>query len=183
MIVAISGVGGVGKTSTAEELVKRLNKKRKGKDRFKLVVLNKLAEKSNAYLGFDKKRQSKIVKIGKLKAEVKKLSKLHPNIVMEGHFSHFFPADIVIILRCEPKTLEKRLKKKYDWPTKITENLEAEMISLITEESLPIHRPGTVFEVDTTRSTKAKTAKIIEEIVDGKGMKYSAGSIDWLKGS
>ena len=177
MIVAISGVGGSGKTAVAEELAKRLNK---AGQKYKLVVLNKLAERTKAYIGYDSKRQSKIVKLGKLKAEVKKLSKKNPNMIIEGHFAHFFPADIVIILRCEPKVLEKRLKKKYDWPTKITENLEAEMISLITEESLPIHKPGTVFEVDTSKGTKLQTAKVVEEIIKGKGMKYAAGKIDWL---
>ena len=177
MIVAISGSGGTGKTVVAEELVKRLKKSGK---KYKLVVLNKLAERTKAYAGYDKRRQSKIVKLGKLKAEVKKLAKKHKNIVMEGHFAHFFPADITIILRCDPRVLERRLKKKYDWPTKITENVEAEMINLITEESLPMHKLGTVFEIDTTRRTKIQTAKAIEDIMKGS-KNYAAGKINWLK--
>lgn len=134
VVVAISGVSGTGKTNVAEILVKNMNKKIKPRgQKYKLVVLNKLAERVKAYSGYDKSRQSKIVNMGKLKAEVKKLAKRYENMVLEGHFAHVFPADIVVILRCEPKVLERRLRKKYKWPTKITENVEAEMISLITD--------------------------------------------------
>lgn len=182
MIVSISGVGGSGKTAVSEELVKRLNKKIKTrKEKYKLIPLNNLAKKTKAYSGYDEKRKSKIVKLGKLKTEFKKLAKKHENVIIEGHFAHFFKADITIILRCNPTVLERRLKKKYDWPTKITENIEAEMINLITDESIPIHKLGTVFEIDTSKKTKIQTAKVIEDIIEGKGMKYSAGKIDWLK--
>lgn len=185
VVVSISGVGGTGKTNVAEALVKALNKKVKSrKQKYKLVVLNKLAERLKAYSGFDKKRQSKIVKISMLRKEVKKLTKQHENVVLEGLFAHMFPADIVVILRCEPKVLEQRLRKKYKWPTKISENVEAEMISLITEEALPLHSPGTVFEVDTTKRTAKQTAEIIEKIIKNEGderAKHIAGRIDWLR--
>lgn len=183
-VVAISGVGGTGKTSVAEALVKALNKKIKPrKQKYKLIVLNKLAERIKAYSGYDKARKSKIVKISKLKKEMKKLAKQHGNIILEGHFAHEFPTDIVVILRCEPRVLEQRLRKKYKWPTKITENVEAEMISLITEEALPLHKPGIVFEIDTTKKPAKQTARIIEKIINREGdecAKYIVGKIDWL---
>ncbi len=185
MIVSISGVGGTGKTSVAEALVKALNKKIKPrKQKYKLIILNKLAERLKAYSGYDKARKSKIVKMSKLKKEMKKLSKKPENMILEGHFAHEFPADIVVILRCEPKVLEQRLRKKYKWPTKITENVEAEMISLITEETLLLHKPGSIFEIDTTKKPANRTAKIIEKIINNEGnerAKYIAGKIDWLR--
>jgi adenylate kinase len=185
MLVAISGVGGTGKTSVAELLVKALNKKIKSrKQKYKLIVLNKLAEKKKAYIGFDEARRAKIVKMGELKKEVKLLTKQHTNMVLEGHFSHMFHADIVIVLRCKPTVLERRLRKKYKWPTKITENVEAEMIGLITDEALPLHAPGSIFEIDTTKRTARQTAKTIEKIVKNEGyarVKQMAGKIDWLR--
>jgi adenylate kinase len=185
MIVAISGTGGTGKTIVAELLVKALNKKIKSrKQKYKLVVLNKLAEKKKAYSGFDKVRRAKIVKMGELKKEVKRLSKQYENLILEGHFAHMFPADVVVVLRCEPTKLERRLRKKYKWPTKITENMEAEMIGLITDEALPLHAPGTIFEIDTTKRTSKQTSKTIEKIVkneDDMRMKHMAGKIDWLR--
>ncbi len=185
MIVAVSGVGGTGKTSVAELLVKALNKKIKSrKQKYKLIVMNKLAEKKKAYSGFDKARRAKIVKMGELKKEIKKLSKQYENLILEGHFAHMFPADVVVILRCEPTTLERRLRRKYKWLTKITENIEAEMIGLITDEALPLHTPGTIFEIDTTQRTARQTAKTIEKIVKNEGdarLEHMAGKIDWLR--
>lgn len=185
MIVAISGVGGTGKTSAAELLVKMLNKNIKSrKQKYKLVVMNRLAARAKAYVGYDKARKSKIVSIKKLKVQVKKLSKKYENMVLEGHFAHLFPADIVVVLRCEPGVLERRLRRKYKWPTKITENVEAEMINVITEESLPLHSPGTIFEIDTTKRTARQTARTIEKIINNKGeerVKHIAGKIDWLQ--
>lgn len=184
VIVAVSGVGGTGKTTAAKLLVKALNKKIKSrKQKYKLVALNTLASRTKAYIGYDKARKSKIVSITKLRKEVKKLAKKYENIVMEGHFAHAFPADMVIVLRCNPRVLERRLRRKYKWPTKVTENVEAEMISLITEEALPLHRPGTIFEVDTTKSTAKKTAKTIEKVIKNEGdvrRKHIVGKIDWL---
>lgn len=172
MIISISGVGGTGKTSAAEALSK--------KTKWKLIKLNDLARRSKAYLGYDEKRKSKIVSVAKLKKDLKKLKKKHDNIIIEGLYAHEFAADFVIVLRCRPNVLERRLKKKYKWRTKIVENKEAEMIGLIAEEALEFHPKDRVYEIDTTRNTVAKTVSTILEIINGKGAKYRAGKIDWL---
>jgi len=172
-IISISGVGGSGKTVVAKLLARGL--------KFKLVHLNELAKKKKLYIGYDKKRKSWIVSISKLKKEVKELSKKYPNLIIESLYAHEFPADVVIILRCRPDILEKRLKKKYSWPTKIIENKEAEMIGLITEEALDFHNKKNVFEIDTTKKAVGQTVKAVKEILSGRKEKYKAGRIDWLK--
>jgi adenylate kinase len=178
MLVSISGVGGSGKTSTAEALARRM--------KWKLVKLNDLARKTHAYLGYDRKRKSKIVSITKLGKELKKISKAHENLIIEGLYAHEFPTGITIILRCRPDVLERRLKKKYTWPTKIVENKEAEMIGLITAEALGNCKSRRIYEIDTTKLSAAKTAAIIEKIIattiKGKKMeKHAPGKIDWLR--
>lgn len=174
MLVAISGVGGTGKTTVAKLLAR--------KTKYKLIELNKLAKKINAYVGYDKKRRSKIVSVYRLKKEVKRLHTQQKNMIIEGPYAHEFKADVVVVLRCEPKKLERRLKRKYRWPTKIVENVEAEMIGLLTQEALDYNKA--VFEIDTTKRTAEQTAACLEEILKGKGKggKYRAGRIDWLKG-
>jgi len=171
MIIVISGVGAAGKTTTAKLLAKEL--------KYKLIRLDKLAKKKKFFIGYDKKRKSYIVSISKLKEEVKKIAKKNPDLVLESLYAHEFPADFVFVLRCNPKVLEKRLKKKYNWPTKIVENKEAEMIGLITQEALEFNK--NVFEIDTTRKTPQQTVKAMKEILSGKKSKYRAGNIDWLK--
>jgi len=184
-IIGISGTPATGKTSVAEILVKNLNAGvKKAADKYKLVALNKLAEKAKAQVGYDAKRHSTIIGVTKLRAALKELAAKHANIVMEGHFAHLLPADMVIILRCEPKALERRLKGKYDWPTKVTENAEAELMGIITDEALPMHKVGTIFEVDTTKRTAEETAKIVQRILEGDEgarLENAVGGVDWTK--
>ena len=185
MILAISGVPATGKTSVAELLVKNLNKDaKKAADKYKFVKLNDLVKKAGAQVGYDSKRHSTIIGITKLKDGLKELTDKHTNIVMEGHFAHLLQADMVIILRCEPKTLERRLKGKYDWPTKVTENAEAELMGIITDEALPMHKVGTIFEVDTTKRTAEQTAEIVKKILEGNErarLENAVGGLDWMK--
>ena len=158
------------------------------KTKFKLVKLNALAKKKKLLTSYDKKRRSWIASIAKLKKEVKKLERAHGNLVIESLYAHEFPAGITIILRCNPKILASRLGKKYTWPTKITENVEAEMIGLITQEAVEYNR--TVYEIDTTGKTAAQTANAIMKILNyergnhklsGTVKKYKVGGINWLE--
>ena len=119
MIIALSGTPGTGKTSLVPLLLK---------NGFKVFDLNKIALDNNFIDGFDKKRNSKILDMSKINDFVKK-NLLEYNVVfIEGHSSHLLKnVDKVIILRCHPNELEKRLKSK-DWnKEKIRENVEAEM--------------------------------------------------------
>ncbi|HLC39508.1 MAG TPA: adenylate kinase family protein [archaeon] len=173
MIVTISGVGGVGKTTVTKLLVKKL--------KWRLVRPDDIAKKKKLYAGFDKERKSWIVNLEKLGKELRKIEKKEKNVLVESLYAHFFEADIVIVLRCRPEVLEKRLKKKYDWPTKIVENKEAEMIGVITQEAVERHGRSKVYELDTTRATPMQTVGQMMEIIKGGGKKYKAGRIDWLK--
>jgi adenylate kinase len=179
VVVAVTGCGGTGKTSVAR-LVAKL-------PRGELIVLNDLAEKLDAYAGYDRKRKSKIVDMKRLGSALKKLAddatKRKVGLIVEGLYAHEFPADIVIVLRCEPRVLERRLRKKYTWPTKIRENVEAEMIGVITDEALEKNKK--VYEIDTTKSTVRRTVTCAKKILAGKGEKYRVRSdiekIDWLE--
>lgn len=171
MIVSICGCAGTGKTTVSRLLAKRL--------KFKLIKLDDVAKKKKFFIGYDEKRKSAIVSVSRLKKEVTQLTKKYHNVVLEGLYAHEFPADFVIVLRCDPEILVHRLKKKYQWPTKIVENTEAEMIGLIAEEAIDYNK--NVFEVDTSKKTVAQSVKTIEDILKNKNSKYAAGKINWLK--
>lgn len=169
MKIAITGVPMVGKTSVAEALAKKLN--------YRLVKINELAEELKAYEGYDKKRHAKILDMDKLEKEIKKLK---GNLILEGHVSHEFPVDVVIVLRCNPDILEKRLKERYpDKPEKVKENVEAEILGVITSEAIMHNKK--VYEVDTSDKTLDQTVEDILKILEGKTEGYEIGTIDWLK--
>ncbi|MHA1866621.1 MAG: adenylate kinase family protein [Candidatus Heimdallarchaeaceae archaeon] len=169
MKIAITGIPGVGKTSVAEALAEKLN--------YRLVRVNDLAERLNAYIGYDEEFDSKILDMNKLKREIKKLK---GNVIIEGHVSHEFPVDVVIVLRCEPSILEERLKERYpDKPLKVKENVEAEILGVITSEAIMQNKR--VYEVDTTHKKIEETVEEIIDILDGKTKGYEVGRIDWLE--
>lgn len=168
MILAISGTPGTGKTAVAKILAKKLNAN--------LISIQDLVNKIK--YEWDEKRKTKIVDVKDLqKAVDKHITRKKINII-DGHLSHLLRADIVVVLRCAPDLLEKRLKRK-KWNTKkITENVKAEILDEATIEA--IERNKNTFEIDTSTRHAAETADIISKLLNNiDTKKYRAGKIDW----
>ncbi len=163
MIVCITGTPGTGKTTVCKYLG------------LKCINLNEFAVENNCVEGYDRRIRAKIVDTECLKNKLKGMD----NIVLESHYSHFMKCDIVIVLRTSPSILRKRLiEKGFDYK-KMMDNLEAEALGLITYEAMDMHK--NVYEIDTGKYSLQETLKIINEIINGKGEKYRAGKIDYIK--
>lgn len=169
MKISITGTPCTGKTSISEKLSKELN--------YKLISINDLAEKLKAFSGYDKKRKCKIVDMGKIKEETEKLKE---DLIFEGHTSHEIPVDIVIVLRCKPPVLKKRLEQRYpDNPSKVQENIEAEILGVIISEALIYNK--NIHEIDTSDKTPEKIVEYIVKITENKTENFKVGKIDWLE--
>jgi len=167
MFVAISGTPGVGKSAIATELEE---------NHYMVLRLDEVAEEQGFIDG--EERGTKLVDVPKLRTYVKGL-RTKSNLFLVSHYSHLMANDVIVVLRCHPEELRKRLKKRR-WPkAKITENVEAEVLDVITIEAL--ERCKRVYELNAT-STKPKTlAKKIPRILeDGKlAERFVPGMIDW----
>jgi adenylate kinase len=155
MIVAITGTPGTGKTEVAKALAKRLG--------WKWFSLNEIAEQKNLYSGYDEERMCKIVDIKRLREEVNVLAASHKDLIIESHYAHDMPCDVVIVLRTEPSVLRKRMTEKRFHTEKIAENMEAEMMEVVKDEADEKHK--NVHEIDTTKKTPEGAAKEIEKII------------------
>ncbi len=145
MRVAISGTPGCGKSRLSKILAKKLD--------FNLLELNKAIKKYKLYSGYDKKRKTYIADMRKVSNFVRKETK-QGNWLIDSHLSHYLSPKIidkVIVLRCNPGVLERRLKKKHWNKSKIQDNVEAEMIGLISYEAKELHK-----KVLETNSKKIK---------------------------
>ena len=138
MIIGISGTPGTGKTEVARQLSKKLG--------WKLVELNKLAEKQGLYSGYDNDRQCKIVDIGMIRKEVESLAKANKNLILESHYAHDMPCDTVIILRANPRALRERLIDKGWKKSKIEENIQSEIMEVCKSEALEQGRSKVIEE-------------------------------------
>ena len=124
---------------------------------WKLVKLNELAKEKNYYSGYDPLRHVPIIDVEELKAEVKKMK---GNLILEAHYSHEIPNDLIVILRTNPGVLRKRLKKKGWRAEKIEENVQAEIMEECKVESFELKRK--VKEIDTT---KKRPYQVVNEIL------------------
>ena len=86
----------------------------------------------------------------------------------------YFDVDLIVVLRCRPDVLLKRLKKRYKGNRKkIKENLDAEILGVITSEVIGKR----FFEVD---SSKPKD-EVIKEILEQMKKRRKKKIIDWVK--
>jgi len=150
MKIAITGTPGTGKTAVAKGLAKKLG--------WELLELNELAEKTRCFCGYDRKRETRIVDVEKLKKEVQKIAK--KNLILESHYAHEIPNDMTIILRCDIEELRKRMLKKGFPPQKIEENLQAEIFGVCKGEALDLRR--NILEIDTTGKASREVVKEIK---------------------
>jgi len=174
MIIALSGTPGTGKTCVSNLL------REKG---YEISSLNEIAIKNDFINGVDEIRNSKILDIDQLNEYISKKYDDRDLVFIDGHATHFLKCvDKVILLRCRPKQLKKRLKKR-DWnDKKIKENVEAEALDIILCETVEYFPENCIFEIDTSDKTIDSVVDSIVEIVknDFKPIKkYNIGKIDW----
>jgi len=165
VIVAITGTPGTGKTSVSMELA-RLG--------HVVVDMVALARQKRLIVSPVTRGAPATIDVKKLKSVPLPKAKL---VFTCSHFSHLLKADKVIVLRCSPSVLVRRLRSRGWGNEKVTENAEAEAIDLITVEAIGLHRK--VYEVDTTHLKPKESARQILEIVKGAVKGHEPGHVDW----
>jgi adenylate kinase len=162
MMYGISGIPGTGKSAIAEELEKR---------GYPMVHVNETTREF--IIEADNERDTVIIDEEAWIASFKPV-----NGFVEGHLAHLLPCDLVIILRCRPDVLKSRLMKRGYSKEKIRENVEAEALDVILVETLEIHPPGHILEIDTTSATIPDCVGLIVQFIR-REIPSSYGKNDW----
>ncbi|MFO7795985.1 MAG: adenylate kinase family protein [Promethearchaeati archaeon] len=180
-IIIITGTPGCGKTTISKE-ISQLEKS-------EYISLNELVVKKGFHEDYDKKRDTYIADFDKMipyiikiieKAKEKKLK----YFFIEGHFADIIPKkfiDLVIILRCHPDILRKRLEKRDYKESKIRENLQAEILGNSTNYILEKDLKCPIYEINTSNKSIDSIIKTITDIINnGEPNLNPVGKIDWL---
>ena len=182
MIIALTGTPGTGKTTVCG-IIKEHSQYR---EHYSIIDINRLIIDEGLHSGKDEESGSYIADFGKIGKRVKELISQSPerDIIVEGHLSHFLPADAIIVLRAHPVALRKRLGKRKEYSfKKVKENADAEALDVILVESS--ERSDQVFEIDTTNVNALAVVKsvifIIESLKKGKiPEEFLPGKINWI---
>jgi adenylate kinase len=162
MMCGITGTPGTGKSAIGNELARRGH-----------TVVHLIDTVGPYVTGDDEKRDTRLIDIDRWAAEFKPVDGF-----VEGHFAHLLPCDRIVVLRCRPDELEKRLALRKYRESKIRENVEAEALDVCLVETVEEHDPDHILELDTTGHDAEYCAGIIERFYKGE-VPAGFGTIDW----
>jgi adenylate kinase len=173
-LAIVTGTPGTGKTTVAEIIAKKLDAQ--------LLRLSDLLPKLKA--GRSRKFDTALVDENELGTLARKWAKGKERAVIEGHLAASFKmkATHLIILRCEPKELAARLKKRKYNAAKTGENLMAEALDSCSVEARGNYATAKTLEIETAGKKPEQAARRCAEFISNK--KIPSDNIDyssWLK--
>jgi adenylate kinase len=163
--VAVTGTPGTGKSSVGAVLAGR---------GYHVVDLSAEAERLGLVVGTDPKRGAKEIDVEGLAKALRTPTKI---AFVYAHFAHLVPSNAVVVLRCHPRELRRRLEARGWPPEKVRENVEAEAVDVVLVEAK--ERSNRVYVVDTTRLSPEETAQEVLGILMGDVQGHEPGSVDW----
>jgi len=159
MKIIITGVPGTGKTQLGKAIAKEM--------RCELIEINGIVKRKGIYR--KNKSGEMVVRIEKLGRELKNAIKGKKGFVLEGHLAceMRIPCDFIIVLRCEPKELIRRLEKRKYPEKKIAENALSEMLDYCLVMSEQNYEKRKIVQMDNTKFLTPKIA--LKKLKKGKG--------------
>ena len=171
--IAISGTPGTGKTSLCEVLA----------DTYSVLSLQDLAEQNDCLDPVD-------VADGAAPIDIHLLAEKWQHegdeiTFIDGHLSHFMDVDALVLLRCNPVELEKRLQSRDYSPAKVAANVEWELLSGTWSELLEFEISVPVLELDTTSGSpeeiRTQVLSWIENNFPSQSLEESSShAINWM---
>ena len=154
MRIVMTGSPGTGKSAIAKELSSSLG--------LRLVDIAAIA-RSSGLVG--KGHEVDVAKLSR------RLSFLHraDGFVAEGHLACEFriPCDFLVVLRCRPGSLRRRLKKRGYGKRKVDENVLAEALDYCSQRAGTVYRMEPL-ELETSGRTARESAAILKKAIKNK---------------
>ncbi len=163
--VALTGTPGTGKSAVARQLAPAL----------RAIEVGDLA----LHLGAGRRRPKGVeVDLRRLGRRLHRRGALSGIDLVVGHLAHLLPLRHVVVLRCDPRELARRLgRARRGTARERRANAEAEALDVVLVEAVRAGRR--VWEVDTSGRSVAAVAREVARHVRARGpSRY--GRIDWL---
>jgi adenylate kinase len=156
--VFITGTPGTGKTTTSRILATELGAR--------YVEPKILLRRKGLDYVYDQKRKTRIVSLRRLRNAIyERAARTDHGLVIDSHIpleTGPFPRLLrVIVLRCDPIVLERRLERKRWSKPKIGENLQAEILDICLWDAVKNHGWNKILEIDTTEKAPGQVVRLI----------------------
>jgi adenylate kinase len=174
--ILITGTPGTGKTTVSRLLATEL--------RACYVNPKNLLRRRSIDYAYDKRKRTRIVSLPRLReALYERATRADHGLVIDSHVAPeigTLPKLVrAIVLRCNPIVLQRRLERKR-WPkSKISENLQAEILDICLWDAVENYGSKKIMEIDTTeRTPRHVIQQIIEEM--HKKRTWKQPRVNWL---
>ncbi len=165
--IAVTGTPGTGKTTATDGLTEA---------GLEVIHLGDVIESEGFYRSVDAQRDSVVADLEALADWLAG----RDGILVDSHLAHHFAVDRVIVLRCHPAALERRLSGRGASEAKIRENAESEALDVILAEAVDRHGRDSVYEIDTTDREPAAVTAEIEAVCRGE-RHPTAGTVNFME--
>jgi adenylate kinase len=161
----LTGTPGTGKSSVAKRLPAHLH----------ATELRELALRLG--VGWRRGRHTVEVDLPGLRRVFRSHARTLPAGVLVGHLAHLLPVQYIVVLRCHPRELARRLGRAGRSPRDRDANVLAEALDVVLVEALATGVP--VREVDTTGRSPTAVARLVTDLVR-RGPVARYGRVNWL---
>jgi len=173
-IIVVTGTPGTGKTTIAKGLARQLHAD--------YLSLNKLVIAERLLAGVDRQRGTKVVDLKKTRTWLRKCLRASKRVtIIDTHVPDAVPRTRlgkVIVLRCHPTVLERRLRNKGWRAIKIRENILAEVLDSCFVIASDYYGADKVVQLDTSRTSVGKSVRRCKSFV--RRQTSSRDGPDWI---
>ncbi|MGA2972729.1 MAG: AAA family ATPase [Candidatus Bathyarchaeia archaeon] len=173
--IIVTGTPGTGKTTFSKKLAKEIDADH--------IPLTQFVSEYKLYTGFDRERKSRIVNLARVQVSLNRLlSRTRRPIIVDTHIPEgIIPKNLVklvFVLRCHPRILETRLSRKKWKPSKVRENVLAEMLDSCLTDAVKWYGWPRVIQLDTSHASVTKCAATAKRILRHRARRKV--KIDWI---
>ena len=162
--IAVTGTPGTGKTTATTLLA----------DEYDVIHLNeRITSRDELWTERDAERDTLVADLDAVAEHLGDWTG-----VLDSHLAHRLDVDRVVVLRCRPETVERRLRERGESAAAAAENAESEALDVILSEAVSAHGAENVYEVDATGREPEAVADAIRAAITGS-VEPSVGRVDF----
>ncbi len=168
--ITVTGTPGTGKTAATKRLA---GDEDSNGATSPVIHLNNVIREQDLFSDRDSDRDSLVTDLNAVRDHLGEWTG-----VLESHLAHHFEADRIVVLRCDPAVLKKRLQDRGESAAKAGENAESEALDVVLSEAVERHGEESVYEIDTTERELYEVADEIRAVQTGD-REPRAGTVDF----